>query len=119
MTSITINFNENAISASQQVDINSIITIDSSFVDMSYYLNKDDFGALIKLEHHQMITSLNLTEVSPYLLLFFDDDLFFKGASYSIKNGNGNSTLQTQYKNILFLRLPHNIELNQINNLHI
>lgn len=59
------------------------------------------------------ITLLNSTIVSDYILLFFDADLVFKGASYSIKS----STIQTQYKNILFLKLPHTLRLSLVNNL--
>ena len=102
------------INSSQEVLINSIIKLDSSFVDMANHLNKDELGALIQFKHNQPITILNLTDVTPYVLLFFDDELCFKGASFSNKSGTGSYTIQTQYKNILFVRMPHNLKLNQI-----
>ena len=49
----------------------------------------------------------------------FDDELYFNGASYSLNSGSGTFTIQTQYKNILFLRAPHNLKLNQIIKLNI
>lgn len=105
------------INSSQGVLINCIIKLDSSFVDIANHLNKDELGVLIQFEHNQTITILNLTDVTPYALLFFDDELLFKGASYSTKSDTGNFTIQTQYKNILFVRIPHNLNLNKIINL--
>ncbi len=117
MKTVCINFQEDKIKSSQEVPINCIIKIDSSFVDMGQYLNENKLGALILFEHHQLITTLHLTEVCPYVILCFDADLIFKGASYSLKSGTGPFTLQTQYKTILFLRLPHTLKLNTIINL--
>ncbi|WP_033960398.1 hypothetical protein [Psychroserpens jangbogonensis] len=117
MKTVFINLQKDEIKSSQEIPINCIIKIDSSFVDMGQYLNKNELGALILFEHHQIITTLNLTEVTPYVLLFFDANLIFKGASYSLKSGIGRFTLETQYKTILFLRLPHNLKLNTIINL--
>ena len=117
MNTVFINSKEDDITSSQEVPINSIIKLDSSFVDMGNYLNENQLGVLMQLQHHQEITLLNLTNVSPYILLFFDADLVFKGASYSIKSSPGSFSIQTQSKNILFLRLPHTLRLNQINNL--
>ena len=51
------------INSSQEVLINSIIKLDSSFVDMANHLNKDELGALFQFNHNQPITILNLTDV--------------------------------------------------------
>ena len=117
MKTVFISLKEGEINSSQEVPINRIIRLDSSFVDMANYINEGELGVLIQFEHNQTTTILNLTDVSPYVLLFFDDELYFKGASYSIKSGTGSFTFQTQYKNILFLRVPHNLKLNKIINL--
>lgn len=119
MKTVTINCKENKIYSSQEVPINCILKLDSSFVDMANFLNEDALGVLVQLEHHQTITILNLTDMSPYVLLFFDDELYFKGTSYSIKSGTGSFIIQTQYKNILLVRMPHNLKLNTIINLNI
>ncbi len=117
MKTVFINSKEDKIISSQEVPINSIIKIDYSFVDMGKYLNKNELGALIQFKHNQTITKVNLTEVCPYLLLVFDGDLNFKGASHSLKSGTGNFTVPTQYKTLLFLRLPHTLQLNTLINL--
>ena len=114
MKTVFINLKEGEIIYFQKVSVNSIININSSFVDMSNHLNQDELGALVQFEHNQPITILNLTDVTPYTLIFFDDELCFKGASCSVKSGTGSFTIQTQYKNILFVRMPHNLKLNQI-----
>ncbi|WP_297708043.1 hypothetical protein [uncultured Eudoraea sp.] len=118
MKTVFINLKEGEINYSQEVPINCIIELDSSFVDIANYVNEDELGVLIQFEHHQTITILNLTGVTPYVLLFFDDELYFKGASYSIKSGTGSFIIQTQYKNILLVRMPHNLKLSKIINLN-
>ena len=117
MKTVFINFKEGENYYSKEVPINAIIKLDSSFVDMANYVKEDELGVLIQFEHQQAIITLNLTEVFPYVLLFFDSDLKFKGASYSLKSGIGSFTRQTEYKNILFVRLPHSLKLNNIINL--
>ena len=114
MKTVFIKLKEDYISPSQKIFVNSIIKLDSSFVNLGKHLNEDDSGVLIQLEHNQTVALLNLTGVSPYVLLFFDDELYFKGVTQSIKCSTGSFTIQTQYKNILFLRIPHNLELNKI-----
>jgi hypothetical protein len=117
MKTVIINLQEGEIQRSQEVRVNSIIPLDASFVDMATYMNESQLGVLIQLHHHQPITTLNLRDVTPYVILFFDDACIYKGAAHSIKSGTGNFSLQTQYKNLLFVRLPHDLKLNQIINL--
>jgi len=100
--------------STQDIPVNSSIKIDSPFVDIANHLHKNDLGALIEFDHLQTNTILNLTNISPYVLLFFDDELCFKGASYSIKSSSGVSTLQTAYKHILFIRIHHQLDINTI-----
>jgi hypothetical protein len=119
MKTVIINLKEDEIISSKEVPVNCIININSSFVDMSNHLNQDELGALIQFKHNQPSTILNVTDVTPYALLFFDDELCFKGASCSVKSGTGSFNIQTQYNNILFVRMPHNLKLNQIINLNI
>ena len=119
MKTLIINLKEDKVIYSQKAPVNCIININSSFVDMSNHLNQDELSALIQFEHNQPTATLNLTDVTPYALLFFDDELCFKGASCSVKSGTGSFYIQTQYKNILFVRMPHNLKLKQIINLNI
>jgi len=117
MKTVFIKLKEGVNTSSQELTINSIIRLDSSFVEMTNYLDEGKLSVLIQFEHNQPITTLNLTDVTPYVLLFFDDELYFQGASYSIKNSTGSFTIQTQFRNILFIRTPHYLAINQINKL--
>ncbi len=68
----------------------------------------------LEINHQQVITFLELTEVSPFVLLYFDEELDFTGASYSINNGNGSFGIKTQVKRILFLNHPINLKLEEV-----
>ena len=114
MKTVFINLKEGEIIYFQKVPVNCFININSSFVDMSNHLNQDELGALVQFEHNQLITKLNLTDITPYTLIFFDDELCFKGASCSVKSGTGSFTIQTQYKNILIIRMPYEFDLNEL-----
>ena len=117
MKTVIIKLKEDEIIYSQKVPVNCIININSSFVDISNHLHKDDLGALVQFEHNKTISILNLTDVTPYILLFFDNELCFKGASYSLNKERASYMLQTEYKTILFIKYPNNLRLNNIEKL--
>jgi hypothetical protein len=118
MKTVFINLKEGERTSSKALLVNDIITLDESFIDMGNYLNKEAVGALIYFNSQQII-QLNLTKVSPYILLFFDDSLLFKGATHSIVSGTGSFSIQTEYKQILFVKIPHDLKLNTIISLNI
>ena len=120
MKTVKITFKEDELNYwTEDLALNAIIKIDSSFVDISNFLDENELDVLIQLEHNQPITTLHVTDVTPYVLLFFDDTLQFQGASYSVKRGSGRFTIQTHYKSILLIRMPHNLNLDDILNLKI
>ena len=96
------------------VYIDSIVDLDLDFIDVKSHTKGDKKALLFRLSHSKVNTQLNLADVTPYVLIYFDELLEFKGASYSIKSGEGNFTIQTQYKTILLLKLPIDFELNTI-----
>ena len=97
----------------------SIIDLDAEFIDVRS-LNKENNEALLfRVSHHHSLTQLNLTDVSPYVILFFDEKLEFIGASYSIKSSEGSFSIKTQYQTILLIRMPNNLKLNNIISLNI
>ena len=98
----------------KDVYLNSILEIEKDFVDISKSFNDKTEAVLLEIKHPNIVTTINLTNISPYVLLFFDEELFFKGTSYSINSGSGNYTIQTQYKNILVIRMPLEFDLNKI-----
>ena len=89
MKTVSINCKEGKIYSSKKVPIYNILKLHASFVDMAKSLNGDELGFLFRFEHSQTTAIFNLTDGLPYALLFFDDQLRFKGASYSIKSATG------------------------------
>ena len=118
MKTVFLNMKEGDKTSSKSIPVNDIITLDASHVDMANYLNKDTVSALIHFNYQQII-HLNLTKASPYVLLFFDDSFVFKGATHSIASGTGSFSIQTGYKHILFVKIPHDLKLNTIISLNI
>ena len=117
MKTVFINLQEGDIKSAQETPINAIITIDKSFIDMTDYIDDDTLGVLLQLQHHQPITTLHLTDVTPYVLLCFDEALHYQGAAYSLKSGTGPFMIHTPYKTLLFVKHPHNLKLNTITKL--
>lgn len=71
----------------------------------------------LEINHQQLLTFLDLSEVSPFILLYFDEELQFTGASYSINKGSGSFGIKTQVKRVLFLNYPINFKLEEVLNL--
>jgi hypothetical protein len=101
----------------QQISINYSFSLRSSFINMQKYLVDEEDEVLIINESKSINTVINLTGISPYIILFFDDELKFTGASYSIQNGNGDFRITTAYKHLLFVRMPHDLKLDIIKHL--
>jgi hypothetical protein len=94
--------------------IDSIVDSDSDFVDVKSLTKGDKKALLIRSSHPKINTQLILTDVTSYVLIYFDKSLKFKGASYSVKNVDGSFAIQTQYKTILLVKLPLYFELKTI-----
>ena len=118
MKTVFIKLKDGNTTSSKAITINDSITLNESFVDVVNYLDKDTVGLLVYFKHQQN-NLLNLTKVSPYILLFFDENLIYKGATHSIKNGIGSFIIQTQYKLILFLKVPQELKLDNIISLSV
>lgn len=118
MKTVFLNLKEGNKTSVKTLTINSIVILDEPFVDMENYLDKDTTCVFIHFKHQQN-SYLNLTKVSPYVLLFFDENLMYTGATHSIRYGSGSFGIQTQYKFILFIRMPHHLNLNDILSLQI
>jgi len=86
-------------------------------LDMTAILNVKQNVCLLKIRHSKTNTLLDLTHVSPYALLFFNEKLEFCGASYRLNKLGTCYMLQTAYKTILFVKHPHNLKLNTLTKL--
>jgi len=70
----------------------------------------------LEIEHQQINTLLELTKVSPFVLLYFDEKLEFTGASYSLNLYDSPFSISTQYKKILILHFPIDFRLEDVLN---
>ncbi len=118
MKTLILNFKVGDSITSTPFPICDFITLHSSFVDVANYLDKESASTFIQFPHSRN-SLLNVTEVSPYVLLFFDENREYKGASLSIKSGTGDRTIITQYKYVLFVRMPHGLKLNVLHSFQI
>jgi hypothetical protein len=61
----------------------------------------------LEINHHQVNTLLELSKVSPFVLLYFDETLNFIGASYSLNGFESPFGISTQAKKILLFTLSY------------
>jgi hypothetical protein len=91
----------------------TVQTTSDTFIKV-HELQEGTSPLFLEIDHQQVNTLLELSKVSPFVLLYFDEKLEFTGASYSINNGNGSYGINTQAKKILFLNHPINFKLEEV-----
>lgn len=79
-----------------------------------YELQNGITPLFIKIEHQQINTLLELSKVSPFVLLYFDVKLQFTGAAYSLNGFDSPFGISTMYKNILLLHYPIDFQLEEV-----
>ena len=80
-------------------------------------LQEGTLPLLLEIEHQQINTVLELTKVSPFVLLYFDDALQFAGAAYSLNGSNSSFGVGTLYKKVLLLHYPIAFQLEEVTHL--
>ena len=68
----------------------------------------------LEIEHQQINTVLELSKVSPFVLLYFDEELQFTGAAYSLNGSDSSFGVGTLYKKILLLHYPIEFRLEEV-----
>ena len=98
LVSLTLSFRS---SQPQVVQVNSWTTGDTSLVVKAQ--EAPFLGIFIQLTHEQLNTQLDLGGVAPSVVLQFDDEQQFTGASLNLGTSSGSFGLITQSKNLLIL----------------
>jgi hypothetical protein len=98
----------------QHLPIDTCLDLHADFIEVRSFIQPDQNILLFKCTHSKSNTQLVLTGVTPYAILYFDEFLAFKGASFSTANVEGNFVIQTQYKTMLLVKLPLDIELHKV-----
>jgi hypothetical protein len=107
--SITLSFRS---SQPQVVLVSSWITGDTSLVVKAQEVTFQ--GLFIQLTHEQLNTQLDLGGVAPAVILQFDADQQFTGASLSLGTSSGSFGLVTQSKNLLILPFDEQFPISQL-----
>ena len=71
------------------------------------------------IEHNKINSVLELSKVAPFAVLYFDDDLQFAGAAYSLDSSERSFGTGTAYKKILLLHYPIPFDLAAVSHLVI
>ena len=98
----------------QKLSLDHSFTLDTPFIDMQKYLRDNEEEILIVNENTSKNTLIDLTHITPYIILFFDDLLRYTGSTYSLQNGNAPFRITTPFKYYLFVRHPHEINLEEV-----
>lgn len=83
-------------------------------------LQEGDTSLFLEIEHQQLNTILELTNVYPYVLLYFDVKdgiILFKGAAFNLNSSDKPFAISTQYKKILLLHYPISFRLEEVSSL--
>ena len=98
----------------QKLSLDHSFTLDTPFIDMKKYLRDNEEEILIVNANTSKNTLIDLTHITPYIILFFDDLLRYTGSTYSLQNGNAPFRITTPFKYYLFVRHPHEINLEEV-----
>ncbi len=71
-------------------------------------------GLFIELTHEQLNTQLDLGGIAPAVILQFDEQQRFTGASLSLGTSEGSFGLVTQSKQLLILPFEENFPISQL-----
>lgn len=97
---------------SQVYQVRSLTTSDSNLVLDA--LDAPFQGLFIRITHWQLNTQLNLESIAPAVILQFDQDGKFTGASLSLGTAAGSFGLVTQSKKLLILPFDEHFPISQL-----
>jgi hypothetical protein len=69
---------------------------------------------LLNIQHQQINSLLELSNVAPFVLLYFDDTNTFSGASYSLNGFKNQFGISIQAKKLLALPFPITFKLEEV-----
>jgi hypothetical protein len=82
-----------------------------------FELHQEISPLFLEVEHHKVNTVLHLDKMSPFVLLYFNDNLEFEGAAYSLNSYDGSFGVGTIYKKILLIHYPIDFALENVSHL--
>lgn len=90
------------------------VSLDNTFIPVAPLLNENDFPLLIHFTHQALVTTLNLSKMPDCVLLHLKEDCSPKSAAFCLNRSEGDFTVQSQYKHVLFIPFPIPFKLSEI-----
>lgn len=97
-----------------QITFEALVKTTSDTFIKVHELQEELSPLLLEINHHQLNTLLELSKVSPFVLLYFDDSLLFTGASFSLNEFKSTFGISTQSKKVLLLHFPISFQLEDV-----
>ena len=93
------------------------VEVKQNYVKTKPLQNYSSTHFFLSIVHNQLNTFIDLTGFEPCVILYFDDNLIFEGASYYSVSSTSFYCIQTQSKNIILAKLPQDLPLNSLLNI--
>ena len=93
------------------------VEVKQNYVKTKPLQNYSSTYFFLSIAHNQLNTFIDLTGFEPCVILYFDDNLFFEGASYYSVSSTSFYCIQTQSKNIILAKIPQDFPLNSLLNI--
>ncbi len=90
------------------------ISIESEGFDANLLLNKEDKYFLLEKNHQVITTTINLTKVTPYILLQFNNKKEFTGATFSLNTQQSPFSIKALAEYFLLIPYPLHFLLEEI-----
>ncbi|MBC7557280.1 MAG: hypothetical protein H7195_10005, partial [Chryseobacterium sp.] len=74
----------------------NIVSVEQTVVLVQALIQNRPKTIFIEIKHSQLNTLLELTDIAPYELWYFNEKKEFTGKSFSLQNGNASFQIQTQ-----------------------
>lgn len=102
---------------SQDYHVSLLTTSDSNLVLNA--LDQPFRGLFIRITHWQLNTQLDLSSIAPSVILQFDEEEKFTGASLSLGTASGSFGLVTQSKSLLILPFDAEFPISQLSHFEL
>ncbi len=97
-----------------QITFEALVKTSSDTFIKVHELQEELTPLLLVINHQQVNSLLELSKVSPFMLLYFDDYLLHTGASFSLNGFNSPFGISTQSKKALLLHFPISFQLEDV-----
>jgi hypothetical protein len=95
------------------------VSLNNTFIPVAPLLNENDFPLLIHFTHQALVTTLNLTKMPDCVFLHLKDDYNPKSAAFCFNRSDGDFTVQSQCKHVLFIPSPLPFQLSEIESIRL